>query len=204
MTPPILEAFPTPGPLLGYAYRNLWLAAEGTENQQQAVGDPSQLPRPWEPATCRDPLLRAELWAWLDDVVTWFNHTYTWDPTGLIPPCWPQHPHLAVEIAVLADQRRRAGISLSSDLYEDWHRYTVPGFQDRLKARLKTHCDHEHQPPPARARHARHGDAAHVGERSVVFDADAAALEPVGDVDFHRPRLSVVDQAPPRVGEDLG
>ncbi len=189
----LVQPFPTPGPLLGLAYRNLWLAAEGSDNQRQTIGDPSQLPRPWDPATCRDPLLRAELWAWLDDVVIWFNRSYTWDPTGLIPPCWPHHPHLVHEIAVLADQRRRASIALNSDALEDWHRYTVPGFQERLKARLKAHCDHEHQPPPARARHVRHVDQAASSQREVLYTADVDTFEPTRDVDLHRPRLKLVD-----------
>lgn len=31
------------------------------------------------------------------------------------------------EIAVLADQRRRAGYALTSDATERWHRYNLPG-----------------------------------------------------------------------------
>jgi hypothetical protein len=37
------------------------------------------------------------------------------DVADVIPLCWPQHPHLVHEIAVLADQRRRAGPGLTSD-----------------------------------------------------------------------------------------
>jgi hypothetical protein len=40
----------------------------------------------------------------------------------VIPGCWPQHPHLVHEIAVLADQRRRAGTARTSDVLEEWHR----------------------------------------------------------------------------------
>jgi hypothetical protein len=44
----------------------------------------------------------------LEALVTWLNHEYVWDVANVIPPCWP-HPHLVHEIAVLADQRHRAG-----------------------------------------------------------------------------------------------
>ena len=56
-----------------------------------------------DPATITDPSLRAEAWDWLDAVVCWFNAEYVWDPTlGVIPACWPRHPHLVHEIAVIA------------------------------------------------------------------------------------------------------
>ena len=57
----LAQAFPTPGPLIGTAYRDLYLAAEGSDNQKAAIGDPSLLPKPWDPPTCRNPHLRAEL-----------------------------------------------------------------------------------------------------------------------------------------------
>ena len=126
----LVWTFPTPNtPLLAVAYRDLYLAAEGTAQQKEMLGDPALLPRPWDPATCQDPLLRQEVWDWLEEFVVWFNREYVWDPNaGMIPSCWPQHPHLVHEIAVLADQRRRAGIATTSDLLEDWHRYAVPAF----------------------------------------------------------------------------
>ena len=131
----LVWTFPTPNtPLLAVAYRDLYLAAEGTAQQKEMLGDPALLPRPWDPATCQDPLLRQEVWDWLEEFVVWFNREYVWDPNaGMIPSCWPQHPHLVHEIAVLADQRRRAGIATTSDLLEDWHRYAVPAFIDRMK-----------------------------------------------------------------------
>jgi hypothetical protein len=91
----------------------------------------------------------------------------------MIPPCWPQHPHLVHEIAVLADQRRRAGIDTSSNSLEEWHRYAVPAFLDRLRQRNKSHCDDQHQPWPARTRHSRHGSTGRSDERSRLFAEDA-------------------------------
>lgn len=54
-----------------------------------------------------------------EDVVIWLNREYTWDASGLIPSCWPLHPHLVHELAVLADQRRRAGLAMTSDALEE-------------------------------------------------------------------------------------
>src|SRR5688572_28872202 len=59
-----------------------------------------------------------EVWSWLEAVVTWLNHEYVWDTGDVMPPCWPQHPHLVREIAVLADQRHRAGQALTSEALE--------------------------------------------------------------------------------------
>ena len=89
-TPPVPAAltlaFPTPGPLLGGAYRDLYLAAEGSDNQKATIGDTSLLPQPWDPPACRNPQLRAELWTWLQAVVVWFNHEYTWAQVVLVGP----------------------------------------------------------------------------------------------------------------------
>lgn len=186
----LVRAFPTPGPRLGTAYRDLYLATEGSDNQKATVGDPSLLPKPWDPPTCRNPHLRAELWDWLDQVVLWLNHEYVWDPDGMIPPCWPQHPHLIHELAVLADQRRRVGHALDSNGLEEWHRYTLPGFLDRLHARLRAHCDQDHQPWPARGRYARHND-----HRQDAFNDDVRSLLPAEQFIPTRPRLSIIDSA---------
>lgn len=191
----LVRAFPTPGPLLGTAYRDLYLAAEGSDNQKATIGDPSLLPKPWDPPTCRNPHLRAELWAWLDQVVLWINHEYMWDPEGMIPPCWPHHPHLAHELAVLADQRRRVGIALDSNGLEEWHRYTLPGFLERLHARIKAHCDQDHQPWPARGRSARFEVERQSRRRQDAFNADIRYLPPAEPSVPVRPRLSVIDNA---------
>jgi hypothetical protein len=71
---------------------------------------------------------------------------YVWDVGAMIPVCWPQHPHLVYEIAVLADQRRRAGHALTSDALEEC-RYNLPAFTERIKSRLRNDC--EGRPPAA-------------------------------------------------------
>ena len=93
---------------------------------------------------------------WLDAVVAWLVTEYVWEATDTIPACWPQHPHLVHEIAVLADQRRRAGHAFTSDVWEEWHRYSLPAFTERMKSRLGSHCEEGHQPWPANGRHTRY------------------------------------------------
>jgi hypothetical protein len=53
-------------------------------------------------------------------VVTWLNHEYVGDDADVVPPCWPQHPHLMHEIAVLADQAPPRSQALTSDALEEW------------------------------------------------------------------------------------
>lgn len=151
-----MAPFPNPGPLLRLAHRDLLIAATGTKDQVKALGNLSALPRPWDPPTCHDHELRRELWEWLETVVTWLIHEYCWDADDVIPPYWPQHPHLVHDVAVLADQRRRAGLAHTSDPLEDWHRYCLPAFLDRTRARVKDHCQDGHQPWAAHVRYARH------------------------------------------------
>jgi hypothetical protein len=161
------------GPELSTAYKDLYLASHGDDATKQLIGDPALLPRPWDPPTCRKRPLRQELWEWLDAVAIWFNTEYVWDPSaGMIPPCWPRHPHLAHEIAVLADQRRRASIDTSSSTLEEWHRYTVPAFLDRLRQRTKSHCDERHQAWPARTRLIRYTAEAAAADRRQLFQAE--------------------------------
>ncbi|MBO1756479.1 hypothetical protein [Allobranchiibius sp. CTAmp26] len=169
----MVQPFPEGGRLLRLAYRELAIAAQGNEDQVAALGPLSELPRPWDPATCRRSDLRVQLWAWLELVVRWLNREYVWDVSTMIPACWPQHPHLVREIALLADQRRRAGAALSSDAMEEWSRYALPAFSDRMRSRLKDHCEEGHQVWPARSRYVRQLGAQSVGDRQRVYDADA-------------------------------
>ena len=189
----IVQRFPEVGPLLRLAYRELALAAHGSEQQRKALGDPARLPRPWDPASCRQPDLCAEVWEWLDAVVEWLNHEYTWDVAAMIPPCWPRHPHLVHEIAVLADQRRSAGAAPTSDGLEDWHRYALPAFFDRMRTRLRNHCDEGHQPWPGKGRHIRHTDEASRAERADAFSSDVNALDAQSARATGSQRLTVVD-----------
>ena len=127
-----------------------------------------------------DATLRQELWDWLDKVVDWFNTEYVWDHTGgaIIPACWPLHPHLVHEIASLADQRRRAGLDPTSSALEEWHRFGIPGFLERLKTRTKNSCDEHHAHWPAEARYARGDSEEPASDREQLFDADISSSGP--------------------------
>ena len=192
---PLVRAFPRPRQLVALAYRELDVAATGTDGQRKELGDIGTLPRPWDPASCDTPQLRAELWTWLDAVVIWINHEYVFDPVDTIPPCWPQHPHLINEIAVLADQRRRAGYAYTSDALEEWHRYNLPAFLERMRRRVADHCQDTHPPTwPAAGRFARHLSDAAAQTRWTAFHHDITALrDPDTNSVQQSPRLTVVD-----------
>src|SRR4026207_1469966 len=128
-----IEPFPVPGRLVQLAYRELDLVSNGAQDHLLALKALRNLPRPWDPASCETPQLRKEVWSWLEAVVTWLNPEYVWDAADVIPPCCPPHRPLVHEIAVLADQRRRAGLGLGSDALEEWHRYSLPSFTERMK-----------------------------------------------------------------------
>ena len=191
--PSLAQPFPRPGRLVEHAYWELALAANGTPEQKRALGDLRRLPRPWDPPTCTHHDLRLELWVWLDDVVTWINHEYVWDIAAHIPSCWPEHPHLVHDLAVLADQRRRAGRATTSDALEDWHRYALPAFLDRMNARLKTHCENGHQASPSTSRYARHTSDPHRKKRAAAFDTDAALVRASRAASEGGPGLRLVD-----------
>jgi hypothetical protein len=127
------------------------------------------------------------------EVVDWLISEYVWEAADTIPACWPQHPHLVHEIAVLADQRRRAGHALTSDALEEWHRYSLPAFTERVKSRLRNHCEDGHQAWPANGRHTRHMAEACRRSRDESFALDVAAVRPIEDRGRRRPRLALVD-----------
>lgn len=193
----LVQAFPVPGLLVRLAYRDLHIAVNGTEEQKKQVGNPALLPRPWEPASCLEGELRQQVWQWLEAVVVWLNRDYAWDVAAMIPTCWPAHPHLVHEIAVVADQRRRAGLAMNSDALEEWHRYCLPAFGERMRNRLKAHCDDDHVSWPGRSRHSQHTSAEDAGGRDALYAADLAALT-------SRPRRWPSPQPAPRPGPRLG
>jgi len=162
--------FPMPTtPALARAYQDIADYLNGDDDVKRRIGSLAVVPRPWDPPTCTGRQLRTELWEWLEAVVTWLNTEYVWDlGTGVIPACWPRHPHLVHEIPVLADQRRRAALDLTSTSLEEWHRYGLPAFLERLRARTKSHCDEHHAAWPGRSRLARHSSEA---ARNIRHDA---------------------------------
>lgn len=160
---------PAPGELLAAVLAEWDLVEEGHHSYFV------DLPRPWEPASCTAPPLRRQLWEWLDQFVRWVNEECLWDPGELIPACWPQHPHLVHEIAVLAEQRRQAGRTTTATALEQWQSHTLPAFLTRSQARLRRHCDTDHQPTPGASAHARYQAHAEVTARDASFHKDLAA-----------------------------
>lgn len=173
----VTRPFPQPGRLVEAAYRQLYLAGHGTPDQRRAAGSISALDRPWDPPSCSPPV-RAQVWAWLDQVAAWVNHEYAWAVGRLIPACWPAHPHIAHELAVLADLRRAAGLELGSPLLEDWHRYSLPMFLDRMHDRLANSCATAHQDWPAAARHRSYHNEANRRDRAAWFADDLESGPP--------------------------
>ncbi len=82
--------------------------------------DQPPYPRPWELGSLPEDL-REPTWAWLHAAVTWINSCYGWKAETVIPACWPQHPHLALDLAVLAFTRELAArMTIPRDL-RYWH-----------------------------------------------------------------------------------
>jgi hypothetical protein len=104
----------------------------------------------------------------------------------------PQHPHLVHEIAVLADQRHRAGQALTSEPLEEWHRYSLPSFTERMRTLLRNHCQEDHQSWPASGRCTRHIAEATRRRRVDACNADVRALKSAHD-QTQSPRLGFVD-----------
>lgn len=190
---PLVQPFPMPtSERIRIAYWDLYLSEEGTDAQKKRLGEPDQLPRPWDLATCTDPDLRHDVWEWYEAVVTWFNHEYVWDPAaGTIPPCWHLHPHLIHDIGVLADQRRMISQASNSNSLEEWHRYSVPAFLDRLHDRIKQHCDDHHQPWPSRSRFARYCGEVEVRAASMEVDSHVSITS---DKPSRGPQLRLIDR----------
>ena len=176
MTRALIQPFPQPGPLVELAYWELWGAENGTAEQRILLGDPRLLPRPFDPASCTNPQLRAELWGWLDAVVSWLNTDHAWDTSSLIPGCWPHHPHLIHQLATLADRRRSAGQATTGEQLEDWHRHALPSLLDRLRGQLNNHCENGHQPPPTRGRCNRYLEPTQQRERANAVAGDCGSL----------------------------
>lgn len=169
--------FPKPGPILRQAFKELDVLAYGSDEERKALGDSTALARPWDPSSVTNPRLRQQLWEWLDRVVVWTNHEYGWRAEDLIPDCWPHHPPLVREIAVLADLRRRAGAAATSDSLEEWHRYALPAFLDRMGRRSSTsNCVEKHQDWPARGRYTRHVSEDCRAARGAQFSTDVEEI----------------------------
>lgn len=175
--------FPPPPPAVRAALSALQAIASGDQEAVDDLDEITDLPRPWLPAGC-PPGLRGQIWRWCDDVVTWLNGQYCWRPAGMIPPCWPRHPHLAQELPVLACLRIAAEDAYTPDLLEEWHRYALTTFLDRATARLGESCRAgRHTDWPGGPRYDGHASDEAAADRQAVIDGDVqrAYLRPVVD-----------------------
>lgn len=156
----IVNAFPAPSPVIGAALDELRLAAVSPPESQDELRRLAMLPRPWDPATC-PPELRRLVYTWLDAVVGWVNEEHTWRVDRVIPVCWMEHPHIVHELATVACLRWDAGCAVSAAVLEEWQRYTLPMFLERLVQRIgATGCPPgRHQSSPGEARTARYREA---------------------------------------------
>lgn len=113
------------------------------------------LERPWEPASCTGEL-GASIWGWCNDAAAWVNHEFAWRPAHMLPACWREHPHIARELPVLAVLRWRAETATAPEQVEEWNRYALPTFLDRMVDRLgeSTCRTGRHQVWPAQSRYA--------------------------------------------------
>ena len=152
---PVANAFPAPSPVIGAALDELRLAAVSPPESENELRRLAVLPRPWDPPTCPTELRRL-VYTWLDDVVAWVNEDHTWRVDRVIPICWMQHPHIVHELATVASLRWEAEYAVSAAVLEEWHRYTLPMFLERIAQRIgATGCPPgKHQPDPGNARHA--------------------------------------------------
>lgn len=96
-------------------------------------------PRPDDPGRDQDPRQVVETF------VHWYNQTYTGVDAGRatpIPPCWREHPGLAMEIATLCHTWRQANLGPQANVRDAqlWHHQWRTGFADRL-TRDWTHPD---------------------------------------------------------------
>ena len=172
---PMVRPFPVPGTILRTAMEQLRRAAMDPFATDEELRELAQLPRPWDPGTCTD-MMRAELWTWLDLVAMWVNEQHLWNVTRPgIPECWPAHPHLVHDLAGLACTRHYASFAVTPAALEDWHRYGLPAFLERLRDRLGDGCQPtRHQPRPRNERDESHASpVARAARKNYYLDDDS-------------------------------
>jgi hypothetical protein len=169
----IVTPFPDPPEQLTDVLTRLGIRNRGDTEEMAAPGNLSAVPIPWELARCPNPL-REAIWRWCDEVAAWLNHEYVWHPTKMIPPCWPRHPHIARELPNLAILRWQAEQSPTLELMEEWHRYALPNFSERMLDRLgEGGCrSGRHVAWPAAAGYAAFISDAAIEQRTIAIEAD--------------------------------
>src|SRR5262245_6723593 len=73
---------------------------------------------------------------------------------------------------------------------EEWHRYSHPSFTERMRTRLRNHCQEDHQSWPAKGRYTRYIAEPTRRWRLDVCNADVRALGAIHD-QTQLPRLGL-------------
>ena len=76
---------------------------------------------------------------------------------------------------------------------EEWHRYSLPAFTERMRSRLRNHCEDGHQPWLAKGRQTRHTAETSRRTREEHYATDVGSLRPIEATARRRPRLGLVD-----------
>lgn len=173
--PPILQPFPAPSPLVVDSLDQLRIAAGTPPESEAELRRVALFPRPWDPPSC-PPELRHLLYGWLDEVVGWINAEHTWRVERLIPICWLDHPHIVHELATVACLRWEAEYAVSAMVLEEWHRYTLPMFLERVAQRVGPGgCPPgRHQASPGEPRNLLYRDQEQVRSRRRARRLDAS------------------------------
>ena len=169
----IVLRFPAPPAVIQEVLSTLVTLRGSDKAAIDKLGDTTALCRPWIASTVPAEF-RKDLWKWCDEVAGWLNGGYAWRPVNLIPNCWPEHPHLAHELPVLACLRAAAEDAHGPELLEDWHRHALPKFFERLAVRLgESSCrTGQHQDWPAASRYAAYTSKQAAADRGERFDRD--------------------------------
>jgi hypothetical protein len=174
----VVRAFPAPPNVVQEVLGTLSVLKNGTKTQIEDLGDRRDVPRVWDPAQCDDQV-RLDMWTWCENVATWLNHEYGWRPTAQIPACWPDHPHIAHELPVLACLRYAAGKAPDATPLEEWHRLALPGFLDRMATRIgESGCRKEHDDWPAASRYDSFISPASAAARKALLLESDDSTEP--------------------------
>jgi hypothetical protein len=136
----LIQPFPQPGRLVQLAYRELDLATSRKQDHLLPLRDLANVPRLWDLGHLRDAAAAKGGLVVVGGCRHLVESRVRLGCCRCHPFCWPQHPHVVHEIAVLADQRHRAGRAPTGEALEEWHRYSLPDFTERMRTRLRNHC----------------------------------------------------------------
>ncbi len=173
-TRPMAVPFPAPSPAIEMTFEELRVAAANPPESVAELRRIATLPRPWEPSSCLGEMRRL-IYAWLDEVVAWINEEHTWRTDRVVPHCWSEHPHIVHELATIACVRWEARVAVTPAPLEEWQRYTLPMFLDRIALRIgEAGCPPgRHLPSPGGGRYRLYRDGAPPTERRLRRNQDS-------------------------------